>query len=203
MQIKAFCGHTLVRGTFIIIYTGFLAIILTGCHPSRKSAGIVAAGNQATVSGKMAPEGPVSGAQVDKRPDWQAGARSDGQAGAQSDSFLVALLNNYPQYFGNMLSHPDSFRIQIIYTRIDRDAANKPLFRDYYFQVDPGQYFYPASTVKLPTALLALQRLNELRLPGLGRNSTLITGQSYSGQTAVNNDPSSVDGRPSVEQYVK
>ncbi|MBT8264283.1 MAG: class A beta-lactamase-related serine hydrolase, partial [Muriicola sp.] len=34
------------------------------------------------------------------------------------------------------------------------------LFRDYDFQVDDSTYFYPASTVKFPIAVLALEKLN-------------------------------------------
>jgi hypothetical protein len=35
------------------------------------------------------------------------------------------------------------------------------LFTDYDFQVDNDHYFYPASTVKFPVAVLALERLNQ------------------------------------------
>ena len=122
---------------------------------------------------------------------------------AKTDLFLENLLKNYPQYFGELLNHRDSFRLQIIYTQIDRKENNKPVFTDYYYNVDPQRYFYPASTVKMPTALLALQRLNELKLPGLDKNSTMITGSKYSGQNEVYNDPTTPDGRPSIGHYVK
>ncbi len=122
---------------------------------------------------------------------------------AKTDSLLENLLQHYPQYFGKLLNQRNSFRLQIIYTQIDRKENNKPVFTDYYFNVDPQQYFYPASTVKMPTALLALQRLNELKLPGLDRNSTMITGSKYSGQNEVYNEPTTSDGRPSIAQYVK
>jgi hypothetical protein len=77
------------------------------------------------------------------------------------------------------------------------------VFKTYYFNIDTATYFYPASTVKLPVAMLALQKLHELRLPGLDRNSSLISEAAYSGQTPVYNDPSTPDGRPTVTQYVK
>ena len=64
-------------------------------------------------------------------------------------------------------------------------------------------YFYPASTVKLPVVLLALQRLNELKDKSINRNTTMITEKAFSGQTAVYNDPTAMDGRPSVAQYIK
>ncbi|HEY0271951.1 MAG TPA: serine hydrolase [Chitinophaga sp.] len=57
--------------------------------------------------------------------------------------------------------------IQVIYTRVDRDARNVPHFHDFYYQVDPDRYFYPASAVKLPMAAAALEKINTLALPGL------------------------------------
>ncbi|MGZ3854365.1 MAG: serine hydrolase, partial [Flavisolibacter sp.] len=75
--------------------------------------------------------------------------------------------------------------------------------KNYYFNIDPKQYFYPASTVKMPTAIMALQRLNELKVPGLDRNTTMITDSAYSRQDAVYNDPNSADGRPSIANYIR
>jgi hypothetical protein len=119
------------------------------------------------------------------------------------NSFLETLMKRYPQYFDLILQQRDSFKVQIIYTQINRDASNRPSFKSFYFNVNPDKYFYPASTVKLPIALLALQKLNELRLPGLDKNSSMITGKEYSGQTVVLNDPTTPDGRPTIAQYVK
>lgn len=53
----------------------------------------------------------------------------------------------------------DQYEIQIIYTRIDR-IKDSIILTDYKFQVDDRNYFYPASTVKLPIAVLALEKLN-------------------------------------------
>lgn len=121
----------------------------------------------------------------------------------KTDSLLVAVLAQYPQYFDSILRNPDQYRVQIIYTQIDRGANNMPSFRPYYYQVDPNKYFYPASTVKMPTALLALQRLRELNLPGLNKFTTMITDSAYSKQTPVFNDPSTPDGRPNIAQYLR
>ncbi|MCG2459617.1 class A beta-lactamase-related serine hydrolase [Flavobacteriaceae bacterium F89] len=51
------------------------------------------------------------------------------------------------------------YDVQIRYTQIDR-KNDSIYFTDYDFQVDSSNYFYPASTVKLPTVVLALERLN-------------------------------------------
>ena len=69
--------------------------------------------------------------------------------------------------------------------------------------MDDQRYFYPASTVKLPIAILALEKLRDLNIPGLDRNSTMITGAAGGRQTEVYNDPSAADGRPSIAHYIK
>lgn len=52
-----------------------------------------------------------------------------------------------------------SYELQIRFTRIER-TKNSILFRDFDFQVDENTYFYPASTVKFPIAVLALEKIN-------------------------------------------
>lgn len=121
----------------------------------------------------------------------------------RTDAFLKNLLEAHPGYFRSILENKDAHRLQIIYTQIDRNATNEPRFTDHYFNVGSDLYFYPASTVKMPVALLALQRLRELNIAGLGKESTMLTDAAYSGQNEVYNDPTSTDGRPSVAQYVK
>lgn len=102
--------------------------------------------------------------------------------------------------FAEALQNCDSLRIQVVYTQIDRDRRNRPRFTDYYFNVDQNLYFYPASTIKMPVAFLALEKLNNL---GINRNATFISEKKMDGQTAVYNDPTTPDGRPTVEHYIK
>ncbi|MGB5458380.1 MAG: serine hydrolase [Eudoraea sp.] len=53
----------------------------------------------------------------------------------------------------------DQYEVQILYTQIDR-SDDSIVLTDYEFQLDDMNYFYPASTVKLPIAVLALEKLN-------------------------------------------
>jgi len=122
---------------------------------------------------------------------------------APPDSLVYRLLAAQPDLFGAALQNRDAWGIQVIYTQIDRNKRGRPVFTDHHFNTDTGKYFYPASTVKLPVAILALQRLNELGIPGLDLNSTLITGAESPNQTEVCNDPSAPDGRPTIAHYIK
>jgi hypothetical protein len=120
-----------------------------------------------------------------------------------SKNELITILKNYPQYFDSIIKRKDELNVQIIYTQIDRKPNGKAAFTDYYFNVSDSNYFYPASTVKFPVAILALQKLNELKIAGLDKNTTMITEAEGDGQTIVCNDPTAPDGRPTIAQYIK
>lgn len=122
---------------------------------------------------------------------------------AKTSPFLENLLWQHPEYFDSILQNRKSRNVQIIYTEVNRDDNNNPGFTDYFFNQDSSQYFYPASTVKLPTALLALQKLNELQITRITKKTTMITENAYSGQTPTYNDPQTPDGRPNIESYIK
>lgn len=117
--------------------------------------------------------------------------------------FLDELLAKYPQYFSSYIKNKKDYKLQVIYTQVNRGANGMPDLMHHYFNVDSDNYFYPASTVKLPITILALQRLNELKEKGIEKNSTLVHESSFNGQTTVTNDPTAVDGKPSIAQYIK
>ncbi len=116
---------------------------------------------------------------------------------------LEALLDADPEAFGTISADPAAYRVQILYTQIDRDADNNPSFRSYSYRLDADEYFYPASTVKLPTAALALARLNELDRPGLDRDTVMLTGRAADFQSEANLDDDSPSGLPSVGNYIR
>jgi len=80
---------------------------------------------------------------------------------------------------------------------------NEPSFTDYTFNLTPNNYFYPASTVKLPVALLALEKLNDLNMPGVNKYTTMITDSSADKQSAVLTHPAAQDSRPTIAHYIK
>lgn len=126
------------------------------------------------------------------------------QAQPRTDSLLSELLFRHASpALRQILEHPDSFRCQLIYTQIDRDAQNKPHFRHYYFHLDSGLYFNPASTVKLPVALLALEKLNDLKIPGVDKNTTMLIDSSSSGQVTAHTDSTAKHLQPSIAHYIK
>lgn len=122
-------------------------------------------------------------------------------AQARTDAALRDLLfkRASPQ-LRHVLSHPDSFHVQLIFTTITRDAKGKPSFRDWHFNTDRQQYFNPASTVKMPLAFLALEKLRKLKL---WKWTPMLTDSAWSGQSTVTTDTSAANGLPSIAQYIK
>ncbi|RYY48977.1 MAG: hypothetical protein EOO06_08605 [Chitinophagaceae bacterium] len=120
----------------------------------------------------------------------------------KEDEFMVKLFKTQPAMFSEILAKRKDLNVQVIYTQIDRSADGSPTFTRHSFN-SGNQYFYPASTVKFPVALLALQKLRELNIAGLDKNSMMITEAGFSGQVATYNDPNTADGKPTISQYIK
>jgi hypothetical protein len=97
-----------------------------------------------------------------------------------TDSLLRQILEgNKNSVFQQVLKDPQTYRLQIIYTQINRDKHNKPTFKNYYYNYDPDLYFNPASTVKLPLALLSLEKLNKMHIKGVNKYTSVQFDSSY------------------------
>ena len=120
----------------------------------------------------------------------------------KSGTFFKSLFRENGVMFDSIDGNKENWNIQIIYTKIDRNKKNDSKLTTYTYNKNPG-YFYPASTVKFPIALLALEKVNELNQKGIDKNTTMLTEAAYSGQTPVYNDPNTIDGKPSIAQYIK
>ncbi|MBD2723975.1 serine hydrolase [Hymenobacter armeniacus] len=139
---------------------------------------------------------------------WLGGSllASAGPAAAQlRPNPLRQVLRHDTAGLGRVLARPGTYRLQILYTRIRRAPDGTPHFRRYGYRVRPRQYFYPASTVKLAAAALALEKLRQLatHYPGLGPESVMLTDSAFAGQTRVLRDSSSASGRPTLANYVR
>jgi hypothetical protein len=122
----------------------------------------------------------------------------------KTDSLLVKIFrSDTSSGLQNVIRNPDNYRVQIIYTEINRDAANHPSFRNYYFHVNRDFYFYPASTVKLPLALLSLEKLNQMHVSGVNKYTRLQFDSSFSGQHPLFTDSTSETGYPSIAHFIR
>lgn len=123
--------------------------------------------------------------------------------GQLADNLLLDLMLQQPEQFGKITSQPNKYRVQIIYTQIIRDKKNIPHFKEYTYRLNPIEYFYPASTVKMPLAILALEKINNLKINGLTKY-TMMTYDSVTGrQETILNNPYSIDGKQTIAQAIK
>ncbi|WP_375587528.1 serine hydrolase [Flagellimonas aurea] len=74
---------------------------------------------------------------------------------------LANVLSSEDPKIKKVMDHLDKHEVQVRYTRIDR-KNDSIIFTDFDFQVDKNNYFYPASTVKFPAAVAALEKLNTI-----------------------------------------
>jgi hypothetical protein len=125
--------------------------------------------------------------------------------GVGNPNFLVTLMQTQPEKFGKMLANPSKYELQIIYTQIDRDAANVPHFRTFTFRADSLEYFYPASTVKMALSFLALEKVNQLHRtnPSFVRSTAYSMDSTRAMQQPWRTDTSAATGLPSLEQDIK
>ncbi|MFD2035713.1 serine hydrolase [Belliella marina] len=102
-----------------------------------------------------------------------------------------------------VLENKEAYKVQILFSQINRDSLGNPVLEDYSFNLDDGEYFYPASTVKLPVAVLALEWLNEQKIDGLTANSIMLTDSVRDSQIPALYDSTSQNFLPGIAHYIK
>ncbi|RPH07219.1 MAG: hypothetical protein CBC06_000290 [bacterium TMED46] len=113
---------------------------------------------------------------------------------------LTDLLHKLDAKYHTIITQPERYRAQIIYTQIDRDINNLPKFTEHTFGFNPNSYFYPASTIKLPIAALALEKLNTIENIDKDTHLNILPGPDK--LTGVINDSSSEDGYATIGHYI-
>ena len=122
----------------------------------------------------------------------------------KTDASLTHLLSsNTDPLFQQVLNAPQVYRLQIIYTQIERDKKNRPSFKNHYFNYDPGLYFNPASMVKMPLAFLALEKLNRMNRKDIDRYTAMRFDSSEAWHRPLHRDGSAADGRVTVAHLIK
>jgi hypothetical protein len=124
---------------------------------------------------------------------------------SKSDNPLNDILSEKDTIIKKVVDQTEKYEVQIIYTQIDRDSANVPQFIDFNYRLNSSVYFYPASTVKMPIAFLALEKLNEIKEQGYNINkyTTLEIDSVRAFQSSVKKDSTSETGYANVANYIK
>ncbi len=102
-----------------------------------------------------------------------------------------------------VLASPNAFRLQIVYTQIDRDQNGISHFTNHALYADAENYFNPASMVKMPLAFLAMEKLYELNQPGVNKYTSMQFDSNYQRQVAMYADSSAQNKKPSIAHFIK
>ncbi len=86
--------------------------------------------------------------------------------GCYFSSNPIKLAIKEDEFVRKIIKYKDNYEIQILYTEVLENNLGQTEFKDFQFQLDDEQYFYPASTIKLPIAIMTLSKINELRAEG-------------------------------------
>jgi len=79
-----------------------------------------------------------------------------------SENFIKNLMLTRPEYFSEIIDNSEKYRVQIIYTQIDRDSIGFPHLTEYSYRLNDLEYYYTASMIKLPVIAMTLEKLNQI-----------------------------------------
>ena len=75
-----------------------------------------------------------------------------------SKNLIESIMLKNPKAFRELMKNQKDLNVQIVFTQIDRNKQGVPKFTSHTYNVNKQNYFYPASTVKMPIAFLALEK---------------------------------------------
>lgn len=100
-------------------------------------------------------------------------------------------------------SNSQKYNLQIIFSQIIKDSSGNKSFKTQTFNVNDSVYFYPASLVKLPTSIFALELLNEWENMGVDKYTRIIMDSSFSCQKKLIWDNSTNDSCASIADFIE
>lgn len=122
----------------------------------------------------------------------------------KSVTVIEKSLKNPNPKIQNVLENKNEHEIQILLSEIKRNHSGEVLFKESTYQLDEDLYFYPASTAKLPIAILALQKLNSLKAKGISiSGDTPFYIRNMDGETIVDRDSTQKKGIVTVNHLIK
>ncbi len=80
---------------------------------------------------------------------------------AEPSNPIEAVLESNQTEISRVIKNLEQHEVQLLFSEVLRDTSGKVSFKDYSFQINENDYFYPASSVKFPIAVLALEKLQE------------------------------------------
>lgn len=121
----------------------------------------------------------------------------------ENSPLLMQLFGNSSPAFFDVISQPETYRYQIIYTKINRTSKGRAALENHYFNCGEPRYLYPASLVKLPLCALALEKCKSLGKYGVTLNSPMLTDTADYCQTPAWRDSTQPGYYATLDGYLK
>ena len=122
---------------------------------------------------------------------------------SRPDSLILSVLARDSVFFAPYLAHAKNYRIQIIYSSIERPTGGSPSVKTYSYGVDTSTYFFPASLIKLPCSALALEKLSGFKVSGLNKESIMHHEAAFRCQYAEKSIDTGRLTRASMGNYIR
>lgn len=101
-----------------------------------------------------------------------------------NDTSFLKFIRGKDSLVDEILNHYSRYHFQIIYTRVNKNGA--PSLKRYAFNVDQ-QYFNPASLIKFPLAIVALEKMAQLHQTDAINLEDIVELQTCGCDIATNN----------------
>ncbi|HBX53309.1 MAG: hypothetical protein A2275_12640 [Bacteroidetes bacterium RIFOXYA12_FULL_35_11] len=116
--------------------------------------------------------------------------------------FLKKIMKTGSKDLKKILDNPEKYRVQIIYTQINRDKNKNLSLKHFAYRNRPEEYFYPASTVKLAASLHAIEKINSLSQNGVFKDTKIGFDGSCKCFSELKKDSLTSDSIPTIENYI-
>ena len=117
---------------------------------------------------------------------------------------IESVLNKDISEIRKVMINKKKHEIQILLSQVKRDNSENISFIEDSYQLNENKYFYPASTAKLPIAILALQKIKSLRDQGIQINAdTPFFIKNKNGETIIDKDSTNIKGDVTINHLIK
>lgn len=118
-----------------------------------------------------------------------------------SDPLIDSLLKSKESTFSVFYNNPSVYRMQIIYTEVHHHENDSVSFKEHLYRVNNKEYFNPASLVKFPLMLMAIDKINNLNKKEINLYTRILIEKSGKCQKEASIDTTSPSGFPNFANY--
>jgi len=114
------------------------------------------------------------------------------------------LYSNASDQAKEIFDQKEKYELQILFSPVTKKDGTVAI-EHHLFNYDADRYFYPASSIKMPVAMLAVQKLRQLQSKGVAidLDTPMLTDSLRKPQTSVTVDTTHNLGLPTLRQYIK